>query len=397
MGGNVTAIIKKTSEKTEAQKIDLRAIKRQNFINKVIELFKFINVDFKKEFLKSIWGDDTILEDGTAFNGSTSYIMNQEFSDAEILKYKSHAGDIDIVVPDYLGKELWVYLDSIEGKEILQGVTYKGCNKPSITSIGSQINSVFEIDFGSVIIPIQVDFELVPFENNRPTEWASFSHSSSFDDAKYQIKAVNHKFLIRALFGASSVRNNILVATPKSTSENYTITKSKIHVNPRMLKFSVDKGVRHAYEELKTPNGLTVFQDGKPVFRALETSESIFETSVQEIYKLAFGVKNCSENDLKDFHSFIGIIEQMKLHLTPEQIQETSKRYIDLLWGYEAPRAQELERNDPETDLEIKLIAWLYFVKELNIQDLSPDYIDRYYSNYGLREGISLRDFINKN
>ena len=226
MGGNVIAINKLTGEETPAERVDLRKVGRQEFIKAATNLFKFLNKDFKKKYKESLWQDESILLDGTVFNGSTSYIMNQELSDEEVVKYKPSAGDIDIMVPVGTKENLWHLLDSYEGKEIVSGVRYAGSNKPSVSSIGSQINCVFVVDFGDLRVPIQVDFEFVPFAGATPTEWARFSHSSSFADAKEGIKAVHHKFLIRALVGGASAREDIVIATPKSTAEDITLTKS---------------------------------------------------------------------------------------------------------------------------------------------------------------------------
>lgn len=189
MGGNVTAINKKTGESTRAQKIQVKEIGRKKFIRVFTGIFKAMNKDFKRQFGKSIWPDESILMNGFAYNGSTSFIMDPELSDEEVMKYKPAAGDLDITVPEELKEDVWEYLDSLEGKEIVPGATYVGSNKPTKSSIGDQINSVIVVDFGDgKRAYAQVDFEFLEFEDGGPTEWAKFSHSSSFRDAKAQVK-----------------------------------------------------------------------------------------------------------------------------------------------------------------------------------------------------------------
>lgn len=392
MGGNVIAINKLTGEETPAERVDLRKVGRQEFIKAATNLFKFINKDFKKKYKESLWQDESILLDGSVFNGSTSYIMNQELSDEEVVKYKPSAGDIDIMVPVGTKENLWHLLDSYEGKEIVSGVRYAGSNKPSVSSIGSQINCVFVVDFGDLQVPIQVDFEFVPFAGATPTEWARFSHSSSFADAKEGIKAVHHKFLIRALVGGASAREDIVIATPKSTAEDITLTKSKEHLLPRMLKFSVDRGIRVAYEPLRDAKGNIMVLDGKQVYKPIPTSNSNFETIVREIYKLAFQQVDGNESEVQKFNSFIGVVALMKKHFTPKQIKDTTDRYIELLWGSKGQRGQELERSDPEGDYQVKNSGYEYYIKALRVKDERPKYVNAYYKTYRVDENTDVVD-----
>jgi len=184
-GGNVTAKIKQTGEETSAEKIDLKGIGRKEFMQKFVKLFKTLNQRFKREYGKFIWNDESLLTSGFAFNGSTSYIMNPDLSDEEVVKYKPSAGDLDIAVDVSLKEDLFNFLDSLEGAEIIPGAKYMGSNKPTLSSIGDQINSVILIEFSNGIrVPAQVDFEFLEFKGDKPTEWAKFSHSSSFEDAK---------------------------------------------------------------------------------------------------------------------------------------------------------------------------------------------------------------------
>ena len=189
MGGNVTALNKATGQQTRAQKIQIKDIGRAEFMKKFVEIFKAMNKQFKAKYKKPIWVDETHLVTGFAFNGSTSFIMDPSLSDEEVMKYKQSAGDIDLIIPHDLKEELWEYLDSMEGKDIIPGATYMGSNKLTPSSIGEQINSVIVVDFpNGQRCHAQVDFEFLPFENDAPTEWAKFSHSSSFADAKAGVK-----------------------------------------------------------------------------------------------------------------------------------------------------------------------------------------------------------------
>jgi len=388
MGGNVTSRIKKTGEETRAEKIPLKDIGRKEFINKFVEIFKVLNKNFKKKNNRPIWVDEKLLSNGFVFNGSTSFIMDPSLSDEEVVKYKPSAGDLDIALPENLKIDVWHFLDNLEGKEIIPGVKYMGSNKMSPSAIGDQINTVFIVDFGNVRAKCQVDFEFLPFEENKPSDWAKFSHSSSFADAKAGVKAVAHKFLIRALVGGASVREDIVIATTKSTPDKIILSKSKIHLIPRMLKFSVARGIRVAYEPMLDNNGQPIYVDGKEVYKEIPSKDSTYETVIENIYKLAFQQLIGHEQDVRLFNSFVGVLELMKKYLDKKQIQNTHERFIDLLWSYKGQIAQELEVGNAELDFQIKNAAYQKMIKYLGLPDKSNKMVEMYYKDYGRRRKV---------
>ena len=389
MGGNVTAIIKSTGFSTRAEKVNLKEIGITEFRKVVLELFESLNEKFYSAYGTYIWNNEEILTSGYAFNGSTSYIMNPVYTESKILQHKNNCGDIDITVPHELKEQLWELLDSLENEFITVNCQYMGSNKLTVSSIGEQINSVFKMKFKTVnevnAVNVQIDFEFLEYKNHKPTEWAKFSHSSSFEDCLLNIKSVNHKYLIRALVGAASVRNDIIIATPKSSPEKIILSKSKIHNTPRMLKFSVSRGIRVAYEPLIS--GGTIYHDGKMVYKEIPSKTSSYITEIQEMIKLIFGVVEVSEKDLSNFQSFGGVINLMKQYLTDSQIYETHQRYLELLWAPDGRlRAQELEANNPGLDYDIKHTGYLYFIKELNLMNDAAQMITTYYKSYGTRK-----------
>ena len=194
------------------------------------------------------------------------------------------------------------------------------------------------------------------------------------------IKAVHHKFLIRSLVGGASYRDDIVISTPKSTHDNITLTKSKDHMYPRMLKFSVDRGIREAYEPL-IKDGKNIIIDGKKVYRPLSTSESVFVTNVEDIFKLSFQ-REPTNNDIELFNSFVGVVELMKKYFNKKQIKDTTDRYIALLWGFNGQRGQELERSDPSGDYSVKESGYTYYINELNLPDEREQFVSEYYKTY---------------
>ena len=386
-GGDETVTSKK-GIKTKAQKIPLKKIGRSRFRKVVTDLLKKINNDFKKKFKTLLWADETQIETGITFNGSSSFIMDPNIPDEEIVKYKEVAGDIDVVVPDFQRKNIWDYLESIDSKEVIPGVTYMGCNRTKFSPIENQIICVFVADFDGLKVPMQLDLEFLPFsETGLPSEWAKFSHSSSFEDAKAGIKAVHHKYLLRALVYGISVRDDIVICTPKSTYDNYTISKSKNLVNPGMMKFSVDKGLRVAFEPLQDPEGNPVFDNGKQVFKEIPVKDSDYVTDVAEILKLSINPSDaeCLESDSKKFWSFTGLVDLIKTYVPKENWETINRKYVSMLWELK-PKAQKLERYDPELDYKVKISGYKFFIDSLGLSDLSKDLINPYYDEYRITE-----------
>lgn len=381
MGGNVIGLLK-TGQQTMAEKVPLKLIGRQNFIQTVEKTLKAINKGFKNMHGYKIWEDESQIDDAYVFNGSTSFVMDNRYNDDDIIPYKSSVGDIDLTIPEDYRQQLWEYLDSVEDKVIIPGVVYKGSNRPQYTPNMTQINSVFAMQFGDRVVNVQMDFEFVPFENGRASAWAKFAHSSSYEDALVGVKAVAHKYLLRALVGAASVNNDIVIATSKSTYDNVTLSKSKTHINPRMLKFSVDKGLRVAYEPLLDPNGNIVQYEGKSVFKEIPTSVSNFITDLPKIYKLVFNRARANSADVAKMNSFISLLKLCKKRLSKDLLEKTHDRFIELLWADKPMRAQELESGNPELDREIKEKAYYTLIKEFGLKDQSEALKDEYYKSY---------------
>ena len=396
MGGNVTGINKRSGEEVRAEKIPIKEIGRSNFTKKFIKVFTEINKLYKKKYGEVLWKNEKNIANGLQFNGSTSYIFNGDIPDEEIIKYKTHAGDLDIIVPDNTKTELWKLLDSLEGKEIIKGVEYIGSNKPTVTSFGDQINTVFRVDFGKdLVVAAQVDFEFLPMTDDEgtPSEWAKFSHSSSFDDAKVGVKAVHHKFLIQSIIGGASMRDDIVIATPASTPDKIRLKKVKDGDLPRMLKFSVGRGIRTAYDPMLDENGDGIFIDGKQVYQERDSKTDTYITIVKEIYKLAFGRLKDNPKDVHDFGSFIGVVNLMKKYLDKTQINNTTKRYEEKLF---APYAQVIERGNAKADYDVKISGYGYYCKTMGIKQ-NIKIIDKYYTKFPddksesmVREAISV-------
>jgi len=396
MGGNVKV------KGIQAQKIPVKEIGLKKFQDDIKTLLKQLNKMFYKEYHKYIWENEEILDNSYVFNGSTSYLMDGNYLDNEkLLDLKPTAGDIDVMVPEDLKKDLWVFLKLIENKKI-KNFIYIGNNKETVTSINDQINALFEYDYKNGKVYTQIDFEFVPFENNIPTEWSKFSHSSTFKDLEAGVKAVFHKYLIRSIAHSVSIMGNVVFATKASNCEKLRISKSK--KSNHFLKFSVSKGIRVAFEPMIC-NGEQVYYDGKSVYKELPTDISIYETEIKNIFKMLFG-KESSKSEEEKMWSFVGLLDLMKTYLDKKEYELNIVDKIALNFlGYPQSGWIDLKSiSMTKADFLYKLTTskaalkkiilipgetYYYFLKDISkILDISEDKLfDAYYKYRYKKDG----------
>lgn len=390
MGGNVTALNKKTGKSIKADKIDLVKADRQEFIKKFTAVFKQINSLYKKKYKEPLWVKESRLDTNELYNGSTSYIFDQNISDKELLQHKKSAGDLDIIVPVQAKENLWHLLDELEGKTIVSGITYHGSNKHTVSSIGEQINCLFIAEFGDYKALAQVDFEFLSVDvDGKPNEIAKFGHSSSFEDAKERVKAVHHKYLIRALSGSLDVRENIGIMTKSGK-----ISKAKGSNVARMLKFDLNKGISVAYERVKDEDGKPLVLDGKDIYREIPASDRSYANTVKQMVELCFSVE-ADKVDESKFWSFIGILDLIKKYVKDKKaIKSTHDRYVELLYGTKGQPGQVLEVGNPTLDYEVKIGGYDKFCKELGLKKDEKAIKDYYEVFETLRGGKLIKESI---
>lgn len=377
MGGNAIAVNHNTNETFYAEKIPLQAITRPCFVRTISQFI----VDFGNLFARTgklLWTPEQILS-GTIFNGSTSYIMNPSYDSVEIEKIKPHVGDVDVVVPKDLKIELFNFLRSMEGKEINQNARYLGCNKPEFRPSMSQINAVFEITYeienvGELKINTQVDFEFTDFINGMPSEWARFGHSSNLKDAREKIKAVHHKYLLRALVGCKFEDPSGVVMQDDT----------KLDKPARVKIFDVNLGICTQFEIIDT-------KPDKTVYKQLQRFQFDGIKDLNEVFKTCFDVYP-EGDDLDKFWSFIGLCDLIAKYTPKELLPAIHRRYVDLLWESSPERTQELERNNPELDLEVKLRGYDYFIKYFGLEDIHEPMLSDYYVGFGLNGKCNLSE-----
>ncbi len=367
MGGNTTVSTRDGIE-TKADTIPLADIGRRKFVNRLNEVLFAINKQFEKDHGHKLWIKEELITKALIFNGSTSFVMSPDYTDEEIVKHKPIVGDLDVMIRREDGPLLYDTLAPFEGKEIANGATYMGTNAKSKARLGNTLICVVLVEFnvkGKVIrVPAQVDFELSDFENDYPTDWAAFSHGSSFEDTKAGVKAVHHKYLLRALIGAKSQRDDILIATPASTADKVRLVKKQPDL-VRLMQFGVDAGVGQGYEEMVDTDGKPLKMDGKFIYRQKKSAEKSYNKSLDNLYKIAFGEE---DKKMEKLYSFMGILELGKKSLTKKEKQATLDRYFDILFGVGGNQVQTIDPDNAQNDVVIKTGAYNKIVSEWNLK-----------------------------
>jgi len=432
-GGNSVAVDREKTEKWDrenqvvkarAEKMDMTRIERKVLKSEFLKTFELLNKEVEKETGRPIWNDFGVVKSGLAFNGSSTSMFDDNISDADFIKHKKKVGDIDLTVPRDRMIDLFDVLLKNEDKKF-GNIEYIGNNRKSSSEL-QQINAVFKYevpDSNFVSFP-QIDFEPSDYENDAPTPWDSFSHSSDWADIEKGFKGVTHKYAltIMAHIVSRDFKNlpdvmllpgaddttffEVTVATADkfesvtSTQLGGNIYDSEEECAQGMLKaglaksapknvlkkskampvtashylaFSVSHGLRVKYRSLLTKDKKPIMIDGKMVLVAMTAKDNDSEKGLTAMFKLFFGY-DPSESDLKKMRSFVGVIELLKKSKLKDRKKDYEQFLDELieakLWGVSKGRAQELEAYDKEIDANIKWPMVMYIMKELKVGNL---------------------------
>jgi hypothetical protein len=412
MGGNTKAIDRTTGKVVNfmgrpgyADKVDFRQIDRTTFRADVIATIKRLDGLHEESYGEPIWDPrkiNSLLSSGAAFNGSSEHLFNSKISDEDFTRYKSQVGDIDLTIPAERAETLFELLGTLEQSPILPGkVWYVGQNKKSHS--GEQINSLFAYKFDPDAPPLffQIDFEAVDYERGRPTQFAKFSHSSSWEDIKQGIKGVFHKYLLRSLTTPSAQPDAILLAPSSPLYPPSAVKVARKTSAVKLLSFSVAYGLRSAVEMQRYPDepgvppelvGEPVEVNGKLAYKETPTGGSSYNTNLSEIFSLLFG-KEPTPDEVTKFGSFVGVLEIMKAYLTDAESAAIYDDFVnEKLFG---PGSQALDARSPEVDRSAKMGAVEMFRSVFpSLSEPDPAVLEAYYSSYKIRKESLLRAYI---
>lgn len=380
MGGNAKAINSQTGEViASAQKIDLRVNSRASIKKDIISIIHQLNRMYVDVYGVNLWSDFCrCIAFGEAFAGSSESFFDSRITDDEFKTCKPLIGDIDIMVEHCKLKNLWFMLKDSEGKPIGNS-KYLGQNKLTMR-VTDQINAVFETRHGN----IQIDFEGAEYEEGVPTEWAKFSHNSKWEDIKKGFKGVAHKYFLTNLVRSISKRDDIVILTPKSKIDSPETAKlKKMDAPPRMMAFSVTRGLRNKY----TPVGLEI--KGKQAYKEIPVDESEYITDLETLFQIVFE-REPERGDMKQFESFNGCLALSSRCLKLVKTMDDLLDYLIVtsLWG---PQAQALESDDAKLDFNVKYAMVLaIFEHHPHLRDKYIPIIDelstKYYEDFASKK-----------
>lgn len=382
MGGNVN-ILDPTGKSYKVDKADFRRIDRKQFTTSFINAFKILDNLHKKKFKIPLWPSrtrDALFSSGEIFNGSSEHLFNNDLTDEEINDFKPVFGDVDITVPKENFKSLFSLLHELTGQKLNASVRYID-KKAGIG--GDQINCLFSY-FSDKKRPIniQIDFESVDYDKDKPDEFAKFGHSSSWKDIKESIKGAFHKYLLRSISTVTSIQKDVVLLTKTSPLEPPEKIKiSKVTSPVRLLSFSVTKGIVTKFSQQFLPDGTPLIVNGMKAYKEIPSSEGI--RSKKEIFSILFGDQPVG-NELSLMDSFLGLLQIMQDHFDDSVIEEIYLDFINYkLYGKEG---QALDAKNPEGDKTAKEPAVESFKEKFpflekynkKLHDLQNDYYKTY-------------------
>jgi len=354
MGGNV-----KIGD-VEADRINLNHYDRDELAPILFAALKRLNNSFKKTTGLELWNNE-LFKSKEFLSGSSFHFFNYAIPTTKFRSKKPTVGDIDVQVDKNLQPQIIKWLDSNPGKlGPIEFVGYKKSPGQLITlwTYNNEIN-------------IQIDLELVDFQDGRPTQWARFSHSSAWEDIEHGIKGVFHKYALRAL-STKSLRDVIILKGKKETPKKTTVTD---------LAFSVTKGLRYKLQAVRDEKGNIKKIDGLEVYKEISTDDSKYYTVPDEMFRIFFN-KQPSAKELELFHSFVGIVQLVRDNWSKADQRKFVLGFANTLWGQ---GAQKISRTSPDEDFAVKMGAYKHLLKQLGIEKENPEikkWRIQYYESY---------------
>jgi len=358
----------------QAQQIELKVHNRAYIVPILNTLLNAINDGFQQSQGGPLWSAK-VLKSRKYLSGSSLHFFNTDIPDAEFERVKPKVGDIDTQINKDAEPQLAQWLNSVKG-QVVGNATFLGYSRGN-----EQYSSLWELT--DPPIKVQIDFEFVDYtEKDEPSDWAGFSHSSSWDDLSQGIKGVFHKFLIQA-FTKLTTQEFLL---RKMVGRGKARAEQDVPTTDNMFSFAVSSkeggGLRPKYEPVTDEKGRPLVVDGLPVMRALPASG--YEKDIGKIFQSVFGNKvngAALKKVLPKTWSFTGLLDIMNMVLSPEEKEQVFDGFIDKLF---APGAQGLYKGDPQRDMTEKNAAVNYALKVLgitppkNLEQMRQEYLKNY-------------------
>jgi len=358
----------------EAEQINLKVTNRSYIVPILNDLLSGINSAFNKKYKKPLWNPE-LIQNQRFLSGSSLHFFNvRGIPDEVFVQKKPKVGDIDTMVPRELEAELEQFLASIQGKQI-GSAKFIGFQRGN-----EQFSSLWELQ--EPPIKIQIDLEFVEYQQGNPTDWARFSHSSSWDDMSEGVKGVFHKWMINALTSLTS--QDFLLR--KMVGRGNARAEQNVPTTDNMISFAVSSkeggGLRAKYEPVLDASGQPLVVDGLPVMKRLPTTG--YEQDLGKIFQAILGHRvneKGLQQALPKTWSFVGLLDLANSIFTQEEKQNLVQSMINKCYGQ---GAQGLYKNDPERDSAEKDAALNLMFKKLGVQppadfkQIKADYVANY-------------------
>lgn len=295
---------------------------RDRILDRLTHLFAGINRDLK------LWATDKhTIEEYLA--GSTVFLFDTRIPVEALIEVKPTFGDVDIQFDKNRVDAVVAWLTNIPEIGMFRLVGWLKSIDTVVTLWQDQVTKK----------NYQVDLEMVEFENGIPSAWSKFSRSSDWDDLELGIKGFAHKYIFRAITAKDLIDTNVQLKTK--------LVRKKI----TPVVFS-PKGARKKYHSV----GINVWEE-------IPMDESLLIRDVEDLFELFFdGQARGDEVDL--MYSYRGVIELILRYIDKNDFGAIADGMANLLWG---KGAQEVVRDDKDSDFAVKASAYDYLVTRLGV------------------------------
>lgn len=360
-----------------AQQINLQVTNRNVIVPVLNNLLNAISTAYAGQYKEPLW-DPKLLKSQKFLSGSSLHFFNVKgIPDKTFVEKKPKVGDIDTMVNKEKEADLEQFLQANIDRKI-GPATLLGFQRGN-----EQFSSLWELE--DPPIKIQIDLEFVKFDQDEPTPWSRFSHSSDWNDLQAGVKGVFHKFLIQSFAVLS--KKQFLLRKQEGRGKNRTwVDKPE---EDSMLSFAVSSkeggGLRAKYTPVLNPvTNEPEVKDGLPVMMALPAAG--YEQDIGKMFQSLFGVKmdpKSAEKLADKFWSFTGLLEVMNKLLDPEEKSRVLGSFLNKTFG---KGAQGLYKNDPERDSAEKTAAIDLLMKTtgarppegMNVDQMRQEYVQSY-------------------
>ena len=354
----------------EAEQINLKVTNRSYIVPILNNLLNSINTAFAGQYKTPLWSP-ALLKSQKFLSGSSLHFFNVSgIPDEQFVAKKPKVGDIDTMVSKEAEGNLEQFLNSIQGQQV-GPATLIGFQRGN-----EQFSSLWELQ--DPPIKIQIDLEFVAFNQDEPTPWSRFSHSSSWDDLQAGVKGVFHKFLIQSLAALS--KKDFLLR--KMVGRGKARAEQDVPETDHMLSFAVSSkeggGLRAKYEPVYDEQGLPLIKDGLQVLRALPAEG--YEQDIDKIFLTLFGDRLGPKQAAafsEKFWSFTGLLSVMNQLLSDEEKQRVLDSFVNKIFGR---GAQGLYKGDPDRDSAEKSAALDLMLQTLKVP--APEGLDQMKADY---------------